>query len=171
MNQDLELKLQAWLDGEMPESEAVGFSRSIASDPEAQQLIAELKSLKAALAQNEPAVKVPETREFYWNQIQRRIQHETPKPSPSFVENLVAHWRKLIVPVAGATAGLALLTVSLRQSMPVPGPAFTEVTDTSTDMEAVTFHDQKAGMTVVWLEFRGDETPKTESQPDFFSMP
>jgi hypothetical protein len=87
--------------------------------------------------------------------------------------SLLSHWRKLVVPLAGATAGLALLIVSLRQS--IPSPAFTERTDTSSDMEALTFHDEKAGMTVVWLNSKeepaDEEETKSETLPDFFEMP
>lgn len=168
MNHNLELKLQAWLDGELPSDEAQRFSQVVASDPEAQQLVAELKGVNAAMKGNELELKVPAAREFYWSQIERQIRREAPKPAPSFFEKLVAQWRRFLVPVAGAAAGLALLAVSVRQS--VPSPAFVETTDTSNEMEAVTFHDQSAGMTVVWLKL--SDTPKpVEAVPDFFDLP
>jgi len=153
MNDELKLKLQAWLDGELSPSQAEDVARTLASDPQAQRLVAELKAVKTALAGNESALKVPASREFYWSQIQRRIQQQEPvQPAHSFGHSLLAHWRQLLIPVAGAAVGLAIVAGSLKQ--PVPGSTFAETTATSSEMEAVTFHDQKAGMTVVWLDVK-----------------
>ncbi len=171
MNHNLEIKLQAWLDGELPSDEAQRFSQVLASDPEAQQLAAELKGVKAAVKGNELEVKVPATREFYWSQIERQIRRETPRPAPSFFAMLAAQWRRFLVPVAGAAAGVALLAISVKQSL--PSPAFVETTDTANEMEALTFHDQSAGMTVVWLRMTDltDSSHPAESVPDFFDLP
>ena len=62
MKHDLELKLQAWLDGELPAAEAEEMRRLAAADPQAAGLLAELRNTKAALLQNEPSVIVPEPR-------------------------------------------------------------------------------------------------------------
>ena len=76
MKHDLELKLQAWLDGELPAAEAEEMRRLAAADTEAAGLLAELQNTKAALLQNEPTVTVPETRAFYWSKIERQIQRQ-----------------------------------------------------------------------------------------------
>jgi anti-sigma factor RsiW len=171
MNDELKLKLQAWLDGELSPSQAEDLARTVASDPQAQRLVAELKAVKTALAGNEPAIKVCASREFYWSQIQHRIQHqETVQPTHSFGRSLLAHWRQLLIPVAGAAAGLALLAGSLKQ--PLPNSTFAETTATSSEMEAVTFHDQKAGMTVVWLDVKDrqndDDPSESEAVYEFY---
>ena len=62
----------------------------------------------------------------------------------------------------------ALLAVSLRQSVPLP--AFIETTVTSSDFDALTFHDQSSGMTVVWLKYREEEPAPSEEAPDIFDV-
>jgi hypothetical protein len=58
-----------------------------------------------------------------------------------------------------ALACLLLLAVE-----PYAPPAFNEISSTGEGMEAVTFHDQSAGMTVVWLT---DTAPaRTTESPD-----
>ena len=83
MKHDLELKLQAWLDGELPEREARRMGQWIARDPAAGALAAELRQVKQALPGNETAKAVPDTRQFYWSQIERRIQREAQRPRGS----------------------------------------------------------------------------------------
>ena len=86
MKPDLELKFQAWLDGELSAAEAERMRRLAAADPEAARLLAELRTVKAALLNNEPTAAVPETRPFYWSKIERQIQRQAavrPAPGPS----------------------------------------------------------------------------------------
>lgn len=176
MKHEFELKLQAWLDGEMPADEAARFSQAVASDPEASALLAELTIIKTAMHGNELSVKVPDTREFYWSQIEREILRQEPKaasapaPKPSFLTQL----RRFLVPLTGTAAVVALLVVSVKQS--IPAPSFTEITMTSSDMETMTFHDQSSKMTVVWLSPKSSKTsptekPVTEEWGDSFDLP
>jgi anti-sigma factor RsiW len=158
MKHDLELSLQAWLDGEMPEEEARRVGEWIARDEEAGALLAELRSLKEVLPGNETLKAVPDTRDFYWSQIQRRIQRriqrETqaarPVRTPWF-----ARWHGYLLPLTGVAAVACALVVTLRHPRP---PTFDEISATSDDMEAVTYHDQSGQMTVVWLQ---DNNPQT----------
>ena len=62
MKQEMELKLLAYVDGELSAREAKGLADAIAGDQEAQALVAELRLSKQFLAGNEPEMKVPETR-------------------------------------------------------------------------------------------------------------
>ena len=89
MKPELELKLQAWLDGELPAAEAEQARRLAAAEPEAARLAAELQAIKTALLNSEEIVAVPETREFYWSKIERQIQRESvdrPLLGPSWTE-------------------------------------------------------------------------------------
>jgi anti-sigma-K factor RskA len=147
MNQNLELKLQAWLDGELSAPEARRIGQEIAGDTEASRLVTELQAIKSALAGNEMALAVPETREFYWSKIERQIQREARSPRAVQAPRQAA-WRHLLAPLA-AFAGLACML--LLAVKPFAPPIFDEISSTGEGMEAVTFHDQSAGMTVVWL--------------------
>ena len=155
MNKDTELKIQAWVDGELPASEANRVNRLVAADPEARSLAEGLRTLKAALKGNEPELKVPETREFYWSKIARQIEREEAVPARASVPWFV-QWRRFLMPLAGVAGALALMLFTLSQF--VPAPSFDEATDTSSEMEAFTFRDQNAGMTVVWLQEKNDDT-------------
>jgi anti-sigma factor RsiW len=147
MKHDLELKVQAWLDGELPEHEARRIGQWIARDAEASALAAELGCVRQALSRHEAPVTVGESREFYWSKIERQIQREAAVPGKDSLPWL-ARWRKYLEPAAGV---VALTCVILMAVMQAGSRTFDEISSPGDGMEAVTFHDQSAQMTVVWL--------------------
>jgi anti-sigma factor RsiW len=64
MKHDLELKLQAWLDGELPAAEAEQMRRRAATDLEAARLTAELQNIKAAFLQSAPFIGAGSSAKF-----------------------------------------------------------------------------------------------------------
>lgn len=165
MNHNSELELQSYLDGELSPREAARVAEWLTSDAEARNLFAELQNTKGAVLQNELELKLPESREFYWSKIERQIQREAQQERRVAATSPVFAWRKFFMPLAGAVAMLALLMVSVKSFS--PSANFDEITSTSDDMEALTFHDQSAGMTVVWLQERSSETaPDIRSDVD-----
>ena len=78
---ETQLKLQAFLDGELPEDEARTIAARVAQDPEATDLLAELRNTRQALSLFEEGPKLPESREFYWSKIQRAIEQLEPAPA------------------------------------------------------------------------------------------
>ena len=81
MDYDAQLKLQAFLDGELPEAEASEVANWLARDREAAALLEELRNTRDALAGFEAGIQLPESREFFWSKVQREIQRlETPAP-------------------------------------------------------------------------------------------
>jgi anti-sigma factor RsiW len=157
MKQDLKLKLQAWLDGELPPAEAAALRALAAADPEAKRLLEELQAVKAALRQNERAASVPETREFYWSKIQQQIRREERVRRP-VAAPWAARLRRWLAPMAGATALAAAFLAAVHHS---PRPAgLNLVSVTAEGIEARTFHDQSSGMNIVFLQdTRGEEEP------------
>jgi len=158
MNQNLELKLQSWVDGELTASEARGVGRELEGNVQASRLVAELQSIKTALAGNELALTVPETREFYWSKIQRQIERESRTAQPSRPITQPA-WRRWLAPLSGFGSLACMLYLAVR---PPSLPTFDEISSTGEGMEAVTFNDQSANMTVVWL---ADPNAVETSQP------
>jgi negative regulator of sigma E activity len=148
MNEHLELKLQAWLDGEVSAGEARQISQELTGNAESTRLIAQLRGLRDAMAGQELIRSVPETREFYWSKIARQIERETPAHQPAPVSAWAA-WRRWLSPASGFAALACVLLLAVK---PLTPPTFDEITSTGEGMEAVTFHDQSAGMTVVWLQ-------------------
>jgi anti-sigma factor RsiW len=160
MKQKLQLKIQAWLDGELPDKQSRRLGDWIARDAEAGRLAADLGRVKQVMLRNEIVRTLHETREFYWSKIERQIQREAVSSHPAGPP-WYARWRRLLVPAAGAALLAGGLVLQLR---PARFPTFDEVTATGEGMEAVTYHDQSAQMTVVWLE---DNTPAApEKQPN-----
>src|SRR6266478_9578002 len=148
MNQELQLKLQAYLDGELPDGEAAEARELIARDREAQALVAELENTNAALAGHEAEVKLPEAREFYWSKIQREIaRQEAPVAVPEPVVSWMDWAKRRWLPVSGiaATACAVVLLMVLSGNSPAQ---LAEAELRSDDMGAYTYSDQQEKMTI-----------------------
>ena len=65
INFNTQIKVQAFLDGELPAAEAREVAALIARDREAAALHTELKNTRRAIAGAEQGITLPETREFY----------------------------------------------------------------------------------------------------------
>jgi anti-sigma factor RsiW len=165
MKHELELKVQAWLDGELPEQEARRIGEWIAHDTEASALAGELGGMRQALFRHEPAAVLGESREFYWGKIERQIERESALRPTNDVP-WYARWRQYMAPLAGAAALGCVLVMAVTQSA---SPSFDEISSTEGGMEAVTFHDQSAQMTVVWLQ--DNSAVPAEDQPAFKGIP
>ena len=155
MNDELPIKVQAFLDGELSEAEAREISSLIAGDADVAALHKELKHTRAALAGFEKRVVVPETREFYWSRIRRGIERaeaapERPAAGPvAFFHSL----RRALISVTGlAVLALALL-ITLRPGPPaaLAMPGGMEVA--SLDSSAMTYRNYESGATLVWLSY------------------
>jgi anti-sigma factor RsiW len=156
MDYDLQLKLQAWLDGELPAREVSRLEARLAKDAQAQALLAELKMTTAALAGFETGVKLPEPPEFFWSKIQRDIERQ-PKPvaAPRWAP-VLAGWRRWLTP-AGTLAAAVAAALLITRSGPVPA-AETSLADTSlADSGAFTYYDFPARTTLVWFSYPADE--------------
>jgi len=151
MDNEAQLKLQAYLDGELPESEAKEVANWLARDHDAAALFGELRGTRQALAGFEGRVLLPESREFFWSKVQREIERQpgsAPEASPS---PLAAWLRRLVLP-ATATAALALgVFFALRP------PAGISPETALADPGAFTYHDDSAGTTLVWLSYPAEE--------------
>ena len=153
MDYQEQLKLQAYLDGELPEPKAREVANWLARDKDATALLAELGNTRKAIAGFEDGIKLPEMREFYWSKIEREIQRqERPAPEPVPAAPLLARLRRLLVPAAG----LALLAIA--GILATRGPAGrTGSTETAlADSGAFTYHDFNSGTTLVWLSYPAD---------------
>ena len=162
MKFELQLKLQAYLDRELAAPEIGEVEELIQTDPAARDLLLELRHTQEALKGNEVAAKLPATREFFWSQIERRIQaeariHERTSRRPTFFG-----WRQVLASFAGVAAVFTFIAVTSHR-LPIPngGPLADEV-ETVGDQEAVTFHNQAANMTVVWVQARPNSFTPTD---------
>ena len=153
MKQDLQLRLQAYLDGELPSDEVKTVADLIADDAEARELLTELTNTRAAVTAHEAEIKVPATREFYWSGIRREIERQEGPSRPRSQDiSIFAALRRMLVPASGLVAvmlAVALVGHQFRSSA-VAG----EGTETTfTDAGAFTYHDYASGTTLVWVDY------------------
>ena len=141
-----ELKLQALLDGELDAREGRELETLLARDTEHAALMQELKWTKAAVAGNDVAASVPETRDFYWHGISRRIESEERKALISAPAER-AWWVKFFYPATGLAAVVAVMFV-------ISGGRTSDGADTESipeDVSAVSFRSEAQEMSVVYV--------------------
>jgi len=153
MNYEEQLKIQAYLDGELSSRESRHVADWLARDAEARALMTALSQTKSLLSANELPVKVPGSREFYWSQVERQIQSEDAAeyvhPHRPFTFWL---WR-LLAP-AGVAVMLALWVGMPMRSHTVTKIASREVIETPLPgTSTITF--QCEGLSVVWVDTSG----------------
>jgi anti-sigma factor RsiW len=158
MNRDLELKLQACLDGEASPDEQEQIRALLDTDTEARALKAQLEYARSAFRAFGDSTRVPASREFYWSRIEREIhkgeEHGAPAPGESF--SWVNWLRRALVP-AGAVAAIVIVgLLASRQSAIVgSGPISLEASVSSPG--AFTYRDFVNGTTLVWVSYPAEK--------------
>ena len=161
MKPELQLQLQAYLDGELSGREARQVAALVEQNHEAQSLQGELRMTKAFLAGNEPEVTVPESREFYWSQIEREIARAEQAPASAGPGFLLA-WRKHFAPLVGV-ALVVFLAVGVVQHYDLSlfdgnTQLENEVENNSEFTSSFSFRSHPEKMFVVWVQDKSDET-------------
>jgi anti-sigma factor RsiW len=167
MNQEQQLKLQSFLDGELPESEAREILAWTQRDSAAAGLLAELRNTRAAMAKSEPHLSVPETREFFWSKIQREIRRLEPSKKTAPEISIFAALRRFLFP-AGALAALVMI-LHFRGSTPATdnlADADTPTVETTlASTDATTYRDASEGTTLVWFSPAADNSLVPSKKP------
>jgi anti-sigma factor RsiW len=163
MDFETELKLQAYLDGELPEAEARGVAKLLAQDQAAVLLLGELRNTRQAVKGAEAVVQLPESREFYWSKIQREIERLDRPEQVQQKRPFIFRLQRFLVPVTGAVAVAVFLGITLFGNS---GTTLGETELATEDMGAITFRSESEGMTTVWLYDRGDSELSDEPAPD-----
>jgi len=147
---ELALELQAYVDGELDVRRRGEVEELLAADPEARAMVAELRELQELVRANEPVVMVPETREFYWSQVQRRIASAERREERTGREVPIKsmQWARWLLPAFGVAA-VAVALVVPRSSAGRLGAAsgFADLGDPV----SLTFHSDTDGITIHWI--------------------
>jgi anti-sigma factor RsiW len=158
MTDEQQLKLQAFLDGELPESDSQEVAAWLARDADATALLGELKNTRNALKGFDAEIKLPESREFYWSKIKREIGRTAPEPAVAPEASLFAWFRRALLPL-GSVAALALVALIVvhafsgsQRTIQMPMPMTANVM-LGADTSAFTYRDDAQDMTVVWLSY------------------
>jgi anti-sigma factor RsiW len=156
MNQDQQFKLQAFLDGELPEREAREILAWTQREPAAAALLAELKNTRQAMAKAGSPQRLPESREFFWSKIEREIRQPESRaitpPRTSFMAGL----RRWLLPASAVAtlviAGmLALYHAPVGTVRPVTDADAPPVVTTLANSDATTYRDAGEDTTLVWF--------------------
>lgn len=150
INFEDQLRLQAYLDGELPEAELRRVAEWLEKDQEAALLLAELRQTSQVMAGFEEGMQLPESREFYWSKIERQIRHPV---ATSAARDRGGVWgvrlRRVLVPLTGlALVALAAL-IATKGSRAETVPMETSLADSG----AMVYHDYSARATFVWLSY------------------
>ena len=165
MNQDRELQIQAFLDGELSGRKARQVEQWLASDGEAQALAQELKMTRSLLAGHEPELKLPETREFYWSKIQRQIEAAVLAREAAQPRFWLA-WRRYLAPVSAVAAMAVLALFSTKfLTMEEADRHLAEIENLSEHSSSLSFRSQSENMFVVWVYNKDQQSE--EAEPDF----
>lgn len=185
MTDEQQLKLQAFLDGELPETDSREISALLERDADAAALLGELTNTSNALKGFEtpgtagvpPAsgtaiasaspLKLPESREFYWSKIKREIERSAPAETPAQTISLFARLRRVLMPL-GAVAMLALVGFIALHAFS-GGQRPIAVNSMLADAGAFTYRDESQGMTVVWLSYPAEN--KFAQKPSGDTLP
>lgn len=150
MKEDVKLKLQAYLDGELSGAERAEVETLLARNGEASDLATELRHTAAALIDYEAGIRLAESREFYWSKIQREISREFLTAARPRIS--VGYWLRRILVPAGAVAAIA---VAVLLALPQADASAAAITKT-TDAVAFTYNNYDTGATLVWLDYSSE---------------
>ena len=121
IDNELHLKLQAHLDGELPRAEAREVEERLAADAEARALLGELTATVEALAGAEAGVRLPESREFFWSKIEAQIQRESRRDAVPATTSFWTGWQPWrILPTPGLLPTAILPIIRLWFGSPIP---------------------------------------------------
>lgn len=170
MKRDLELKLQAWVDGELAAGETREVAALAEADGAAQALAAELRLTKGFLAGNEPEIALPESHDFHWSKIRRAIERTEHQPAPVPALSWAAAWRRMLAPLSGVALVALVTAVSLnffgKSQEDDTLATLTEVENPSEHIGSISYRSQAENMFVVWLYDKETETETMSDMPD-----
>ena len=159
MEYQTQLKIQAYVDGELSAGESREIAGLVARDAEARGLFEELSMTKSIISANESSVLMPESGDFFWSKVSKEISRlEEPATVSRFAPR---PWLRWLLPVSGFAAIAIAVTLSLRQN----APAIDETENTLEEASVVSFRSQAEKMSVVWVQTDGD-SPFTSEQQD-----
>ena len=169
MNLEQQLKLQAWVDGELPEAEARQLAALVHEHNDARDLVGELRATKSFLAGNETEATLPESGDFYWSKIRREIEREEQAASRPAAVSWAFAWRRLIAPLSGVAlvAFLSILSLNVfqRQSVDDGANYLVEVENLSEDIGSISYRSQSENMFVVYL-YKKDQEAESDLEAE-----
>ena len=156
---EIELKVQALVDGELTGREAEELRARMETDAGLRALHARLTAVRGLMAGAELPRTLPESGDFHWSQISQAIGHGEREArrlaKPATRANWLLRW---VMPLAGVAC--LVLVLSLQQTkMPdlnilLGGDHELELT--ADEIDVMTFNTGDDTMSIVWLDYSID---------------
>lgn len=155
IDEQTQLNVQAWLDGELAPAERKAIERLVSTSPQARALVEELRAAKAAFSGVSAQLQVPVSRELYWSAIENGIRREERRGSAA-ESNGVTSWfelfRRYLVP-AGTLAALVIAGLLAFQSGGLEQQEAARVESALASAGSLTYRDFASGTTLVWVSY------------------
>lgn len=139
MKTEQALEIQAHADGQLDAGRRGEVDRWLREDAEAAGLHAELIAVRQAVRAHEPVGVVPDSREFYWSQIQRRIAAEEAVAARGTKPGSLVSWIRWLAPALGVAALAVIVTMR-------SGTA-----GSLADASVMTFRSDSDALTIHWI--------------------
>ncbi len=123
--------------------------------------------MSALIRDNEPELRLPESREFFWSKIEREISRLEAEPAQSATPWWLAGIRRHLAAFSGVGVASLLLLVGAFQLHWV-SPDMLEEIDNPMDDNSISFRSESQKMTVVWIsdaiEMPDDDNPDSDDE-------
>jgi hypothetical protein len=151
---EIELKIQALVDGELTEFEAGKLRDRIKNDIRLQILHERLTQMKDLISTHEMPRVLPESSDFYWSKIAQEIE-----VGESAAQSLGMKWVfRRLAPLLGI-ASVALLITLQGPNLPDLGIVLDynhELELLVDEIDVMTFNSADDSMSVVWIDYSMD---------------
>ena len=156
---EIQLKVQALVDGELTGPEAKEWRGRLETDAGLKELHARLTAVRGLMTGAELPRTLPESGDFHWSQISKAIEREERQAKHMARPASGANWlRRWVLPLAGIAC--LVLVLPLQQTT-IPDLNILLGSDheldlSIEDLDVMTFNTEDDNMSVVWLDYSID---------------
>ena len=153
---EIQLKVQALVDGELTGPEAKEWRGRLETDAGLKELHAWLTAVRGLMTGAELPRTLPESGDFHWSQISKAIEREERQAKhlakPTSGANWLLRW---VLPLAGVACLMLLLTLqqTTRPDLGISLGSDHELELSIDDLDVMTFNTGDDAMSVVWLDY------------------
>ena len=153
---EIQLKVQALVDGELTGREAEELRDRLETDAGLKELHERLTAVRELMAGAELPRTLPESGDFHWSQISKAIEREERQAKhmarPASGANWLLRW---VFPLAGIACLMLLLTLqqTTNPNLSISLGSDHELELSIDDLDVMTFNTGDDNMSVVWLDY------------------
>ena len=156
---EIQLNVQALVDGELTGREAEELLSRLESDAGLKALHTRLTVVRGLMADAELPRTLPESGDFHWSQISKAIEREERQAKhlarPASSANWLLRW---VLPLAGIACLMLLFTLqqTTKPNLSISIGSDHELELSIDDLDVMTFNTGDDVMSVVWLDYSID---------------